>query len=205
MIMKKKLRNNLQLYIMLIPATIVLLVFAYLPLYGIIIAFQHFVPAKGLFGDQTWVWFDNFTFAFSLPDFWKVTGNTVFIAVTKLFVGQACAVGVAVALTEIPFKRFRELVQTTLYLPHFVSWVVLAGILTDILSPEGGMVNQLIVALGGKEIYFLGDPQTFPWVMIVTDIWKEVGFSSMPLRRSVKESAMPRSTTLTRPRLRGLT
>lgn len=177
--MRKSFRKTKALYVMLIPATLVLLVFAYLPLYGIVLAFQDFVPAKGLFGSQEWVGLRNFTYAFSLPDFWLVVRNTVVIAAAKLFLGLVGAVAVAVALTAIPFQRFRKGVQTTIYLPHFISWVVLAGIFMDILSPGGGVVNQLITWIGGKEIYFLGDTKTFPVVMIVTDIWKEIGFSSI--------------------------
>ena len=177
--MKKNFRRNLSLYVMLIPATIVLIVFAYVPLYGIIIAFQDFVPAKGLFGNQEWIGLDNFIYALSLPNFWQVVRNTVVIAVAKLFLGQVMAVAVAVGLTAIPFRKFRELVQTTIYLPHFVSWVVLAGIFTDMLSPEGGMVNQLLEIIGVESIYFLGDTGTFPGTMVVLDIWKEVGFSSI--------------------------
>lgn len=177
--MKKNFRKNIPLYVMLIPATAVLLVFAYLPLYGIVLAFQDFVPAKGLFGTQEWVGFRNFAYAFSLPDFWQVVRNTVVIAIAKLFLGQVCAVAMAIALTAIPFGRFRKAVQTTVYLPHFISWVVLAGILSDMLSPEGGVVNRLITMAGGEAVYFLGDTGTFPVVMIFTDIWKEVGFSSI--------------------------
>ena len=114
--MKKNFRRNLSLYVMLIPATIVLIVFAYVPMYGIIIAFQDFVPAKGLFGNQEWIGLDNFIYALSLPNFWQVVRNTVVIAVAKLFLGQIMAVAVAVGLTAIPFRKFRELVQTTIYL-----------------------------------------------------------------------------------------
>lgn len=177
--MKKNFRQNLPLYIMLIPATVVLIIFAYLPLYGVVIAFQDFVPAKGLFGNQEWVGFKNFTYAFSLPNFWQVVRNTIGIAIAKLFLGQICAVAMAIALIAIPFKGLRKTVQTTVYLPHFISWVVLAGILSDMLSPEGGVVNRLITMAGGEAIYFLGDIRTFPVVMIFTDIWKEVGFSSI--------------------------
>ena len=105
--------------------------------------------------------------------------DTVVIAVAKLFLGQIMAVAVAVGLTAIPFQKFRKLVQTTIYLPHFVSWVVLAGIFTDMLSPEGGMVNQLLEMIGVEPVYFLGDTGTFPGTMVVLDIWKEIGFSSI--------------------------
>ncbi|WP_343247068.1 ABC transporter permease [Diplocloster hominis] len=177
--MKKNGRRNLPLYLMLIPATIVLIVFAYIPLYGIVLAFQDFVPAKGLFGRQEWVGLQNIIYAFSLPDFWLVVRNTVVIAAAKLSLGLVGAVAVAVALTAIPFRRFRKAVQTTVYLPHFISWVVLAGIFTDMLSPSGGVVNQIITWAGGEAVYFLGDKRTFPAVMILTDIWKEIGFSSI--------------------------
>lgn len=177
--MKKNLRKNFSFYVMLIPATVVLIVFAYLPLYGTVLAFQDFIPAKGIFGQQEWVGLQNFLYAFSLPDFWQVVRNTIVIAVAKLFLGQMCAIALAIALMAIPFGKLRKAVQTTVYLPHFISWVVLAGILSDMLSPEGGIVNRLITIAGGEAIYFLGDKGAFPAVMVFTDIWKEVGFSSI--------------------------
>ncbi len=180
--MKKKNRKNdnaLPLYLMLIPATLVLIVFAYIPLVGIKIAFEDFIPAKGLFGKQKFIGLENFKYAISLPSFWKIVGNTVFIAGGKLILGLVSAVGTALLLNELPLNRYRKLIQSIIYLPHFISWVVLAGIFNSMLSPTNGVVNRIFESLGIDSVYFLGNKKLFPWVMIFTDCWKELGFSTI--------------------------
>lgn len=164
---------------MLIPATLVLIVFAYIPLVGIKIAFEDFIPAKGLFGKQKFIGLENFKYAISLPSFWKIVGNTVFIAGGKLILGLVSAVGTALLLNELPLNRYRKLIQSIIYLPHFISWVVLAGIFNSMLSPTNGVVNRIFESLGIDSVYFLGNKKLFPWVMIFTDCWKELGFSTI--------------------------
>lgn len=164
---------------MLIPATVVLIVFAYIPLVGIKIAFEDFIPAKGLFGKQKFIGLENFKYAISLPSFWNIVGNTVFIAGGKLILGLVSAVGMALLLNELPLNRYRKLIQSIIYLPHFISWVVLAGIFNSMLSPTNGVVNRIFESLGIDSVYFLGNKKLFPWVMIFTDCWKELGFSTI--------------------------
>ncbi len=175
----QKRKSNLPLYLMLIPATVVLIVFAYIPLVGIKIAFEDFIPAKGLFGNQDFIGWENFAYAFSLPSFSHIVLNTVFIAGAKLVLGLVFAVGTALLLNELPLNRYRKTVQTIIYLPHFISWVVLAGIFNTMLSPTNGVVNRVLESFGLDPVYFLGNKATFPWVMIFTDCWKELGFSTI--------------------------
>ena len=171
-------RKELPFHIMLLPAVVITFIFKYIPFAGITMAFEDYTPLKGLF-DQTWVGLDNYRYLFSLPGFGSVIWNTVFIAVMKMVGNLIFPVLIALLLNEIREKHYKKTVQTVLYLPHFISWAALAGIFIDILSPSGGIVNQLIQALGFKPVFFLGDSAVFPYTMAVTDIWKELGWGTI--------------------------
>ncbi|GHU21092.1 sugar ABC transporter permease [Spirochaetia bacterium] len=175
---KAKFLRELPLYIMLIPAVILVFIYSYLPMVGIGIAFQRFVPANGLFGSP-WVGLHNFRTLFSLPDTWQVIGNTIFISFFKMIGGVIAPVVFALILNEISFKPARRTFQTMVYLPNFLSWIILSGIFIDILSPTRGIVNAGLMKLGLSPIFFLGDPHWFPFTMIFTDIWKGFGFGSV--------------------------
>lgn len=174
-----KLKNQLPLHLMLIPAVITLFVFNLVPLIGIRIAFQKFVPVKGFFGDQQWIGLDNFKLLFSMPNFPSILRNTVMIAVGKIIFGMAAAITVSLLLNEIRAMKFKKTIQTIIYAPYFLSWVVLGGILITILSPSEGIVNQAIRALGLKPVFFLGNSKVFPFTLIVTDTWKNFGMSTI--------------------------
>lgn len=174
-----KVRRNLPLYLMLLPGIIVVFIYSYIPMIGIFIAFQRFVPAKGLFGPQEWVGLDNFRYILTLPDTFKILRNTVFIAGMKIIAGLIVPIIIALLLNEIRKEWFKRSVQTIIYLPHFLSWVIFAGILMDILSPSEGIVNKLLESIGVRPIYFLGDPSWFPYTMVITDLWKNFGFSTI--------------------------
>ena len=171
-------RKELPFHIMLLPAVVITFILKYIPFAGITMAFEDYTPLKGLF-DQTWVGLDNYRYLFSLPGFGSVIWNTVFIAVMKMVGNLIFPVLIALLLNEIREKHYKKTVQTVLYLPHFISWAALAGIFIDILSPSGGIVNQLIQALGFKPVFFLGDSAVFPYTMAVTDIWKELGWGTI--------------------------
>lgn len=175
----EKLKRNIPLHFMvLIPFTFVF-IYSYLPMAGIIIAFQDFVPIKGLFGDQTWVGLRNFQMLFGLNRFWQVFGNTVEISVMKIIMGLLVPVTLAILLNEIKNSIIRRSIQTMIYMPYFLSWVILSGILVDILSPSSGIVNQVLKFLGIKEIYFLGSNKWFQFTLVTTDIWKNAGFATI--------------------------
>jgi len=164
---------------MMLPGLIMLLIFAYIPMGGLVIAFQKFMPARGLFGDQRFVGFRNFEFVMRLPGFNAALRNTVVISFWKIITGLIVPVMVALMLNEMRSNALRRTVQTMVYLPYFLSWVLLSGILIDILSPSSGIVNQFLKALGGEERFFLGDNKYFQGTLIATNIWKDFGFGTI--------------------------
>jgi len=169
------IRRNWPLYAMLAPTLILLAIFAYYPMYGVVMAFQNYNPGLG-FTRSPWVGLANFERLFASPAFPRVISNTLIIAVSKLVTGQIAAIALALLFNEIRRVLFKRTMQNLLYMPHFLSWVVLAGILMDILSPMGlaGKVQQ---ALGMEPIIFLGSNFWFRPMLVVTNLWKEAGWS----------------------------
>lgn len=179
---KKRLqnfKNNIPLHLMVLPAIIFVIIFNYIPLYGLRIAFLDFNPAKGLFGAQKWIGMENFHTLFSLPDFTKIIINTVIIALLKSILGIIVPVIVALLLNAIRCTGLRSGIQTLIYLPHFISWVIIATVLVDILSPSSGIINSAIKAFGLQPIYFLGDNKWIKFTFVVSDVWKEFGYGSI--------------------------
>ncbi|WP_238649451.1 ABC transporter permease [Paenibacillus piscarius] len=177
--MRSKLRKELPLHLMLLPGLIMIILFSYVPMAGVMIAFQKFIPAKGLFGDQKWVGFDNFEYVMSLPNFTQVLWNTLFISSLKLILGLIVPLVFAILLNELASNVIKRTVQTAIYLPYFLSWVVLGGILIDILSPSGGIVNEFLGLFGVSKIFFLGDNDWFPFTLIASDVWKNFGYGTI--------------------------
>ena len=175
----QRLKQSMPYYLMLLPGMVLLFIFNYLPLYGWKIAFQKFIPAKGLFGDQKWVRLYWFQYISKYPDFIRALRNTLMISLGKLALGILIAILFSILINEIRNSRLKRTVQTIVYLPHFLSWIILSGVLIDILSPSIGIVNKLIMAFGGQPAFFLGDNRFFQGTMIVTDIWKEFGFNTI--------------------------
>ena len=180
---KVKTRHSLKrewpLHLMLIPGIIAYFIFCYLPMGGLIIAFQRFIPAKGLFGNQKWVGLDNFRYILDMPNTLNVISNTLVIAIWKIVLGLVVSIGVSLLLNEVNNKRFKSTIQTVIYFPYFISWIVFASIMQDILAPATGIVNQIITSLGGKPIYFLGSNQYFQGTLIWTDVWKNFGYGTV--------------------------
>ncbi|MBP1965032.1 ABC transporter permease [Paenibacillus aceris] len=175
----RKIWRELPLHLMILPGLVLIILFSYVPMAGIIIAFQKFIPAKGLFGHQRWIGLDNFDYVMKLPSFTQVLWNTLFISSLKLILGLIVPIVFAILLNEVKNEVIRRSVQTTIYLPYFLSWVVLGGILIDILSPSSGIVNELLSALGLKKIFFLGDNHWFPFTLVSSDIWKNFGYGTI--------------------------
>lgn len=167
------------LHVMILPGFLFLLVFNYLPIVGIIIAFQKFIPAKGLFGDQDWIGLRNFEYVMNLPNFDNIMWNTFYIAMMKVILGLLVPIVIAILLNEVRHMALKRGVQTAIYLPHFLSWVVLGGIFIEILSPNDGLVNRALQSFGIEPIFFLGDNRWFPNTMILTDVWKEFGYGTI--------------------------
>lgn len=175
---KSRFRKNLSLHLMMLPGMVLVLLFFYKPMVGIIMAFQKFSPRKGIFGSE-WIGLDNFRYLASIPDMDKVIWNTFFIALLKLVMGVVVPVIVALMLNELRHKFMRKTIQTVIYFPHFLSWVILSGIFIDVLSPSTGILNNLLNSLGLDSIFFLGDPKWFPYTMAITETWKEFGFGTI--------------------------
>lgn len=166
------------LHMMLIPALIFIIVFSYIPMMGILMAFQKYIPTKGLLGSPFVGW-KNFKFLLDYPDIGRIFFNTIYIAVMKITAGLVVPITIAILLNELRKEWVKRTFQTLVYLPHFLSWVLLSGIVIDVLSPSTGVVNQFLGLLGIKPIFFLGDNNWFPYVMVVTDVWKEFGFGTI--------------------------
>lgn len=173
----KNRKDQKYYHAMLIPGMIFLFVFAILPMFGIVIAFQNFKPAKGVF-ESDWVGLQWFEFMFKLPDTKEIFVNTLVISVSKIILNLIVPLVFAIILSEVTGKAFKKFVQTVTYLPHFLSWVILAGVLTNFLSLEG-IVNTIIEFFGGDPIQFLADNNWFRKILVITDTWKGFGYSSI--------------------------
>ena len=171
-------KQELPLHFMLLAGLVIVLIYNYGPMVGLLMAFENYKPTKGLFGSE-WVGLGNFRRLFSYPNIESIIFNTVYISVFKLILGIIVPVIFALLLNEIKNRFFSGYVQVVTCLPYFLSWVILGGVFTNILSPSNGMVNEIIKFFGGTPIYFLGDNQTFPWTLIITDTWKNFGYSSI--------------------------
>ena len=177
--MNQRLKRELPLHLMLIAPLVVIFIFSYVPMAGIIIAFQRFIPARGLFGDQRWVGFDNFTYVFQLPSVVRALKNTIVIAFLKIVFGQLTPIAFALLINELLNLKLKKAIQTSIYLPHFLSWVILAGVLIDLLSPRYGLLNRILGGFGIEPVFFLGDNDWFQFTMVVTHVWKEFGFGTI--------------------------
>jgi putative aldouronate transport system permease protein len=160
------------------PTLIYFAIFKYGPLLNAQIAFKDFKPLLGVWGSP-WVGFKHFETFINSFYFTDLLTNTIIFSVAKLVLGLPLAVVCAVALHETWFLRFRTFVQTMIYLPHFLSWVIMYGVLLVLLSPGNGMFNEIIQAFGGEPIPFLTSPDYFRGVVILSDIWKETGWSTI--------------------------
>lgn len=171
-------RMDWSLYMMMLPALLVTLVYHYGPLGGLVIAFQEYDIARSLF-QQRWVGLDNFRYLFIYPGFAGVLWNTIYISVMKIIGNFFMPIAVAILINEITQLHLKRNIQTLIYLPHFMSWVIISGIFIDLLSPSTGIVNKILIQMGADPIYFLGEPKVFPFVLVVTDVWKEFGFGTI--------------------------
>lgn len=176
----KRKQKTWPFHLLLLPGVLLLLVYNVLPmLMGVVISFQDFVPVFGLFGSK-FVGFENFEFLFQLPDTYKIIRNTLVISIGKMTFSLVGSVFFSILLHESCFGRFKKLVQTVAYLPHFLSWVILATIFRNILDTDG-IINQIMLMLGliDEPILFLGTNSTFQSVIIISDVWKEFGYGAV--------------------------
>lgn len=174
---KRQVRSQTMYHLMMIPGMIFVIIFCYVPMSGIIMAFQNYVPAKGI-SVSKFVGLEHFRRMLSLPDIGQIVTNTMVIAIGKIILGTIMAIAFAILLNEIRIKFFKKTVQTIVYLPHFLSWVVLAAVVVNMVNLDG-TVNQILQMAGIDKINFLGSNTWFRPMIIVTDVWKEFGYNSI--------------------------
>lgn len=174
---KKRFLADYQLYLMVLPFMLYFLVFAYKPMIGLKIAFQDYSIFKG--NASPWVGFDNFTKFFSTPYFGRILRNTLMISGYSLIFSFPAPIILALLLNEVRSKKYKSFVQTATYLPHFVSAVVVCGMVTNFLAPTSGIVNIVLNKLGFDSVYFLSKPEYFRTIFIVQGIWQGTGYSSI--------------------------
>jgi len=174
--MRNKSLNRTYL-LMLLPGYLWLFLFSIVPMVGLVFAFQDFVPGRGFFGSD-WIGLANFEYLFSLEDSRTILFNTLFISTLKIAGGVLVPLVFALLLNEMRGGFLKRGIQTIVYLPHFLSWVILGGILLDVFALSGP-VNQVIEALGGEKVPFFAQADLFPWMAIVSDVWKEFGFNAV--------------------------
>lgn len=177
MAVKKEFRRNWQLHLLIWPGLILLIIFKFIPMGGIVMAFKDYVPRKGIFGSE-WVGMENFSYMFSLPNTYQILWNTLRIAIEKIIINFPIPIVVALMLNEIQNIRLKKTVQTIIYLPYFISWVIIAGIVQDLFT-EQGLVNQMIQGIGMQPVFFMGEGSAFEGMLIGTDVWKNFGYGTV--------------------------
>ena len=175
---RARLLRELPLYVMLLPAVIITLIYSYGPMIGLRMAFSRFTLAGGIMGSQ-WTGLDNIRTLISMPNFLPVVRNTVGISLAKMILFILVPVIFSLLLNEVRNMGLKRSLQTMVFLPNFISWIILAGLFIDILSPSTGVINQMLGWVGIEPIFFLGDQFWFPITMVVTDVWRGFGFGSV--------------------------
>ncbi|WP_236595769.1 sugar ABC transporter permease [Paenibacillus sp. EPM92] len=170
--------KNWQIYSMIIPGLLFFVIFKYIPLAGSIIAFQNYTPFKGISGSD-FVGLEHFVRLFSYPEFYRVLRNTLLISLYQIVFGFPAPLILALLLNEIRKVAIKRVMQTVLYVPHFLSWVILGGMMMTLLSPETGLVNQILNMFGLESVFFMQKPEYFRSIVVVSGIWKEVGWGTI--------------------------
>jgi putative aldouronate transport system permease protein len=172
------MKRTWSFHLLLLPALIVIIIYQYIPMLGVVIAFKEYKPWLGIMNSE-WVGLDHFKYLFTYPDSVQVMINTIVISSFKIVTNIGIPFIFALLLNEVRKSQIKRMVQTLVYLPHFLSWVILGGILIDVLSVKDGIVNYYIKLLGFQPIFFLGDGDWFRVTVIVSDVWKDFGFSAI--------------------------
>ena len=168
-------KHHPMLYLMLIPGVLFALVFSYGPMFGLVMAFQDFTPLKS-FENSPWVGLQNFRDMLALPTFWSVVRNTLVISLSKIVLRLLVPLVIALLLNEVINEKFKRVAQSVFFLPYFLSWAVMGGILRSLFQYDG-MVNSVLTSLGMERIMFLGSNTWFPIIVILSDVWKDMGYN----------------------------
>lgn len=175
---QKSVKRNWQLYVMCLPAIIFMVLFAYKPMYGILIAFKKYNMRVGIMGSP-WVGFDNFKRLFDSYWFPIILKNTLSLSLLSLVLGFPVPIILALILNEVSNTKFRKTFQTISYAPHFISTVVMCGMVSLFLNPTSGIFNIIITKLGGEAVNFMQEAENFKWIYVLSGIWQEVGWGSI--------------------------
>ncbi|AEE96955.1 ABC transporter permease [Mahella australiensis] len=171
----KRYRN---LYIMFLPVIICLILFNYLPMWGVILAFKDYVPWQGFWGSK-WVGWNNFKFILASPDFPRLIRNTLLINIYKIIWGFPAPIILALLLNEVKNKYFKNTIQTISYLPYFISWIVVSGIMYNLLNTNFGVINNMLQSMGMEPVQWYGRADLWRSILVITNIWKSIGYSSI--------------------------
>jgi len=172
----KRFRREWPLHALILPAFVVTAIFSYGPMYGLIMAFQDFSPVQGF--SSPWIGLENFRWLFDQPAFIRTIPNTLFISIFRIIFTQVSSIVFALLLNEVRISFCKRFFQTIVYIPHFISWIIMAGVLQTILA-SNGMLNNFLNIFGIDNVPFLTNPQIFPWTMIWTEVWKSFGFGTV--------------------------
>jgi len=174
----QSLRTNYWLYLLLLPGLVYLFIFNYIPMGGIVIAFQDFRITRGFLGSD-WVGLRHFRYLFDSPVFFRVLRNSLWLSFLRMVWGFPMPIILAVMMNEMLKHKYKRFMQTVLYLPHFISWVIVFGIVQNFLSPSTGIINLLIMQGGGTPVHFFTNPSLFRPMIVLTDIWKNAGWGTI--------------------------
>ena len=174
----KYLNKKKYLYLMLLPCVAYFIIFHYIPMYGVTIAFKDFNFSKGILRSD-WIGLENFRYMFGLEEFYNVFKNSITLSLLRLLCGFPMPIILALLLNEVRSLKLKKTVQTIIYLPHFISWVVVGGIITNFLSPTWGIVNNVLAKFGVEPIFFMAGTKYFRPIVVFTSIWKEAGWGTI--------------------------
>ena len=172
----KRFGREWPMHMLIVPALIVTAIFSYGPMYGLIMAFQDFSPVHGF--NSPWIGLENFRWLFSQAAFVRTIPNTLFISIMKIVLGTLASIVFSILLNEVRISFCKRFFQTIVYIPNFISWVILAGVMQTLLASDG-MLNSFLQFLGMERVPFLTNPNVFPWTMIWSDVWKTFGFGTV--------------------------
>ena len=177
---KTQFKHSRFLLLMIIPAIVYYVVFCYIPMYGVLIAFTKYSPSLGITGSiaERWIGFENFKFLFKYPSFWEAFKNTLIIGSIKVIVAFVSSVLVALLINELRMRFFKKFVQIIVTFPHFLSWVVVASLFLMMIGPDG-VINSIVTSNGGEEIKAFSDGKSFLMLIFSADVWKEAGWGSI--------------------------
>ena len=173
-----KAKSYWQLYLFLVPAILYFGIFRYAPMGGLQMAFKDYNVVQGIWGSP-WVGFKHFIRFFESPDCWRVIRNTLKISIMSLVFGFPLPILIALLLNQCRSARFGKIVQTTIYAPHFISAVIIVGMLNLFLAPSTGVINKIIEKFGGEPVMFMGSAALFPAIYVISEIWQSAGYSSI--------------------------